>query len=54
MWRRVWRDKEGNAMIIGNCKPGLDLETWIGLGKLNGNVFFISRKNTDVEFEKKY
>lgn len=48
VWRRVWRDKEGNAMIIGTVY--LDW-TW----KLNKRErFFFSRKNTNVEFEKKY
>ena len=48
VWRRVWRDKEGNAMIIGTVY--LDW-TW----KLNKwERFFFSRKNTNVEFEKKY
>lgn len=48
VWRRVWRDKEGNAMIIGTVY--LDW-TW----KLNKRErFFFSRKNANVEFEKKY
>lgn len=46
--RRVWRDKEGNAMIIGTVY--LDW-TW---KLIKRERFFFSRKNTNVEFEKKY
>lgn len=48
VWQRVWRDKESNAMIIGTLS-GLDLGT-----EQTGTVFFFSRKNTNVEFDKKY
>ena len=46
VWRRVWRDNEGNAIIIGTVY--LD---WTR--KLNKRErFLFSRKNTNVEFEK--